>query len=213
MRTMKKGNALRTIASLFGILAGIGGMMHAPGELLQGNIAPGGMFFNSWTLEPIASNVGGEPALSVIPNLFVTGIVTIVISLVEIVWAALFVGRRYGGVSLILLSIAMLLFGGGFAPPLIGIIAGIAGLLIKRKLPAWYRTVFGNRLGLMAKSWPWVFSICAANGMFLVIGSIVFGYILGVRMPNVWVISFLLSIPLLIISIILGYAYDNSAAL
>lgn len=69
--------------------------------------------------------------MTFIPNLFVTGILAIIASLAVMVWAAAFVQRKSGGLALILLSILMLLVGGGFIPPFFGIIAGTIGTRIK----------------------------------------------------------------------------------
>jgi hypothetical protein len=158
-------SAARLVASIFGVLAGIGGLMHGPGEILQGNVAPGGIAFNSWTVEPIATNVGGEPAMSLVPNLLISGVLTILVSAAVIVWAAAFVGTRRGGVILILLSVLMLLVGGGFAPPLIGILAGVAGLGINAQAPGWYQHLPPKSRNLMAAAWPWFFGVCTLNGV------------------------------------------------
>jgi len=72
--------------------------------------------------------MGGEPGMTVVPNLLATGLLTIVVSLALMVWSAAFVQKRNGGRAQILLSITMLLVGGGFGPPIIGILAGVAGL-------------------------------------------------------------------------------------
>ncbi|HAF70118.1 TPA: hypothetical protein DCL37_01955 [Candidatus Acetothermia bacterium] len=131
---MKGKNALTTIsaarivASIFGVLAGLGGLTHGIGEALQGNVAPEGIVINSWTQGPIATNMGGEPGMTIVPNLLVTGVLTIIVSLAVIVWSVAFVQRKRGGLILILLSTAMLLVGGGFGPPIMGILAGVAGL-------------------------------------------------------------------------------------
>ncbi len=202
-------SAARLVASIFGSLAGIGGIMHGPGEILQGNVAPGGIVFNSWTLEPIATNIGGEPAMSLIPNLLISGILTILISFAVFVWAAAFVGKRWGGVILILLSLLMLLVGGGFAPPLIGIIAGVAGLGINARVPGWCKRLPSQFRNVLAAAWPWLFGVCVINGVILIVGALIFGYIIGLNIPEVWVFCFLLSIPLLILTILTGVAYDS----
>jgi hypothetical protein len=72
------------------------------------------------------------PAMTVIPNFLVTGVVAIIFALIILVWAAAFVQRKNGGVVLILLSIVLLLVGGGFLPPALGIIAGAVGTRAKR---------------------------------------------------------------------------------
>jgi hypothetical protein len=67
-------------ASLFGVLAGLGGLMYGVGEVLQGNVARSGLLINSWTRGPIATNMGGEPGVTIVPNLLVTGILTLPVS-------------------------------------------------------------------------------------------------------------------------------------
>ena len=51
-------SAARIVASVFGVLAGLGGVTHGIGETLQGNTAPSGIMINSWTEGPIATNMG-----------------------------------------------------------------------------------------------------------------------------------------------------------
>lgn len=147
--------------------------------------------------------------MTLIPNLLLTGIVTLVVSLAVIVWAAVYVGKRRGGAILILLSVIMLLVGGGFAPPLIGILAGVAGLGIDAQAPRWYKNLSSQMRNLLAAAWPWFFGVTAIDGVILVVGSLIFGYIVGLNIPGVWVFCFLLSIPLLILTILTGVAYDN----
>src|SRR4029450_2566453 len=75
-------NATRIVASSFGILAGLAGVDHGIGETLQGNIAPGGIMIESWPGSALLRSLGGEPAMTLVPNLLVTGVLAIVISLV-----------------------------------------------------------------------------------------------------------------------------------
>ncbi len=50
--------------------------------------------------------MGGDPALTVVPNLLATGILAMIVSLAVIVWAVWFLrGRKAGLVLLLLLSI------------------------------------------------------------------------------------------------------------
>ena len=71
--------------------------------------------------------------MTLVQNFLITGIFAILVSLVVIAWSAMFIQRKNGGLTLILLSILMLLVGGGFIPPLFGIIAGVIGSYRKSK--------------------------------------------------------------------------------
>lgn len=66
-------------------------MEHGIGEMLQGNAAPGGILINA--IGPQVKSVwqGREPALAIIPNFFVTGVLAIIVSHIVILWAAAFV--------------------------------------------------------------------------------------------------------------------------
>jgi len=125
MKTLSK---TRVAASALGIFAGLGGASHGPGEILQGNMAPDGLVIEAW---PELTALAGEPAMTIIPSFLVTGILTIIFGLIVAVWAAKFVQRKNGGLVLILLSIIMLLVGGGLFPPVFGVAAGIIGTRIK----------------------------------------------------------------------------------
>jgi len=74
---MKK---LRIAASALGLFAGIGGASHGPGEILQGNVVPTDFMIEAW---PSLTALGGEPAMTIVPNLIVTGVLTIVFGLLS----------------------------------------------------------------------------------------------------------------------------------
>ena len=148
-------NATKVTVSMLGVLTGIAGSEHGIGEVLQGNVAPDWVAILSWPDSEPFSVLGGEPAMTVVPNLLLTGILAIVFSLTFLVWATMFVQRKNGGVVLILLSITQLLVGGGLAPITIGIIAGVAGTRINAPLTWWRAHLSVNSRRFLAKLWPW----------------------------------------------------------
>ncbi len=122
-------NKTKVAASILGLFAGIsGGVFHGIGEVLQGNVAPNGMMIQAW---PAMQATLGEPAMTIVPNFLLTGIIAIIMGILVTIWATMFIERKNGGLILILLSIIMLLFGGGIIPPIIGLIGGIIGTRIK----------------------------------------------------------------------------------
>lgn len=123
-------NKTKAAASILGIFAGIGGgIFHGIGEVLQGNVTPNGIYIQAW---PAMQATAGEPAMALVPNFFLTGILAIIMGIIVTIWAVAFIERKNGGLVLILLSIVLLLLGGGIIPPIIGIIGGIIGTRIKR---------------------------------------------------------------------------------
>ena len=141
MRRMR--NATSITVATFGVLAGLAGIEHGIGEVLQGNRAPDGIMILSWPDSALFQIVGGEPAMTIVPNLLLTGILAIVVSLIFLVWATLFVQRKHGGRILLLLSLVLLVVGGGFGPPVLGVIVGLAATRMHAPL-TWWRDHFAR---------------------------------------------------------------------
>ena len=78
-------NATRTVVSTFGLLAGLAGIEHGLGEILQGSVGPEGPVIESWPDSKAFEILGGEPAMTVIPNLLVTGIVAVIVAVAVLV--------------------------------------------------------------------------------------------------------------------------------
>jgi len=207
MKNKTAFGAAKSTALVFGILAGLGGVTHGIGEVLQGNVKPDGIIINSWTRGPIATHMGGEPGMTIVPNLLVTGILTILVSVAVVVCAACARNKNSGRI-LLLLSVIMLLVGGGFGPPIIGILAGVAGTGIGTPSTWWRRRRSARIWRFLGTVWPWLFGIAAINGLFLVIGSVVLVYCFDLNNPSLFTNSFFFSILSLSLTILLGRAYD-----
>lgn len=206
---LAKRSAASVVASLFGVLAGLGGLTHGVGEVLQGNVAADGIFINSWTEGPIATNMGGEPGITIVPNLLVTGVLTILVSLSTLIWAAFFVKRKNGGRVLIILSTMMLLVGGGVGPPLIGILAGLAGTKINVPLSGWRSHLPGNTQRLLATLWPLSFTVATLSGSFLVVGSLILVFFFGLNNAALFLNTFYFTVLSLLLTVLLAPLYDN----
>lgn len=145
-------NATKFTVAAFGAIAALAGLEHGIGEIVQGNRPPEGLMILSWPDSAFFEILGGEPAMTVVPNLLLTGVLAVLMSLILGVWATMFVQRKRGGLVLILLSILLLLVGGGFGPPLLGIILGAAATRIDA--PSQPRSPGRLARGL-AGLWPW----------------------------------------------------------
>jgi hypothetical protein len=203
-------NATRVTVSTFGALAGLMGIEHGLGETLQGNVAPDGMMILSWPDSELFHILAGEPAMTIIPNLLVTGILATLFSSIFLVWATVFVQRKNGGLVLILLSIAMLLVGGGFGPPVLGIIVGVTGTRINAPLTGWRaRLSIGSRR-FLGKLWPRSFGTSLAAWVLLFPGSILLDYFFGVSNPELVIsIFFFTALGFLLLTIFTGLARDS----
>jgi hypothetical protein len=121
----------RVAASIIGIIAGAIGVQHGYYEILQRDRPLNGILFDAVSGTPLSnlptSQWTGWPAMTLVQDFRITGIFAILVSLVVSAWSAMFIQRKNGGRTLSLLSILMLLVGGGFIPPLFGIIAAVIG--------------------------------------------------------------------------------------
>jgi hypothetical protein len=167
-------NARRIVASTFGVAAGIAGVEHGIFEVIQGNVPPDGIVIASMGPPCVPEDVWNacEPAMTLIPSFLISGILSIIIGVLVAVWAAVFVQRRHGGLILIVLSIALLLIGGGFFPPAIGIVAGVVGAKIHSPLNWWRERRLSAGVRVLSALWPWVLVVF----MVWVFGQWIIGY-------------------------------------
>jgi hypothetical protein len=201
-------SATKATVSAVGTLMGVAGIEHGIGEILQGNLTPNGIMFPSWPDSPFFKIVGGEPAMSIIPNFLVTGILAILFSLIFLVWATMFVQCKNGGLVLILLSIVLLLVGGGIFPPVMGIIIGALGTRINSPLTWWRTHLSAGLQHFLEKIWSWSFAACIIAWLLLFPGINILGYFFGVNNPNLTIVFILFALGSLLLTVFSGFAYD-----
>ena len=201
-------NATQVTVAVFGTLAALAGIEHGIGEVLQGNVAPAGLMILSWPESEFFRIEAGEPAMTIVPNLLITGILAIVASLAFLVWATLFAHRKRGGLVLLLLSIAMLLVGGGFGPPLLGIILSLAASRINAPLEWWRRHLPAGARPFLAALWPWSLGAGLTAWLSLFPGLPIASYYWGVGDERLVVAIIALAFGFLFVTILTGLARD-----
>ena len=151
-------NPLRITTTFLGVYAGLLAIQHGIFESLQGSRAPSSLIFNAIG-PPCQTEMVWHacfPAMSLIPNLFVTGIAAIIVGLFLLIWVLFFIQRKRGGLVIGLLAILLLLVGGGFVPMYVGVVASVTASRIHapKKIPE-----MGSRF--LAKLWPWTLLLMA----------------------------------------------------
>ncbi len=168
-------SATRIVASTFGVLVGLAGIDHGIFEILQGSVKPDGIMIEAIGPAQRFWEHGTEPALTVIPNFLITGILAVLFGFLVIGWAAGFVHGRYGAPVFLLLSVTLFLVGGGFAPIFLTILATITATRINKPLVWWRKHVPAAVQTFLAWLWPW--SLAALVLVFVVSVEIaIFGY-------------------------------------
>ena len=202
-------NATNLWASTLGTIMGAAGLEHGIGEVLQGNVAPAGLMILSWPDSEFFRIMGGEPAMTIIPNLLVSGILTILISLVFIVWAIRFIHHKNGGLVLLLLTIPWLLVGGGLFPPFLGAIVGLVGTRVNAPLTWWRNHLPSGLQGFLGRIWQGSFITCVIAWLCLFPGINLFSYYLGIEDPNLMLVILSGALGSFLLTIFTGFAHDS----
>lgn len=207
-KATRKLGAAEATAAVFGVLAGIGGITHGVGEVLQGNVAVDGIAIDSWTSGPIARDLGGDPGITVLPTALAAGIITLIMSGAVVAWALMGARRRRGGLILVLLSTGTMLAGGGVGPPVMGVLGGLVGRWNAGRWPQWLGRRSAVTRRVLANAWPPLFTIAAAAGVFLVFGSTILVYAIDLNTPALFERTFYVVALLLLLMVPTAPAYD-----
>lgn len=195
--------ATRIYASTLGILVGLAGVEHGILEILQGNVKPNGIMVDAIGPEQKLWELATETVLTIIPNMLISGILSIILGGLVTIWAYAYVDRKYGAVVLLFLSIALFLVGGGFTPIFITILAFIAATRINRPLKFWRSRVPSTLRNLIAMLWPWTLIVSVVSFVIAVEIAIFGEPILGlVGAETAYLIQFILGLAMLLLAIV-----------
>jgi len=144
-------------------------------------------------------------ALTIIPNFLLTGIASIIVSCLVIIWAVGFIHKKHGVIIFLFLSIIQLFVGGAFVMDM-AIITGITATRINKPLKWWDSHLSDKAKQSLAMIWPW-------SLMFYIILSVIllcitiFGLNFVALLQYLDIAATLMFVPL-ILMIIGGFAYD-----
>ncbi len=199
--------ATRVYASTFGAIMALAGIEHGIGEILQGNVTPDGIMILSWPESGFFRSLGGEPAMTLIPNLLVTGVLAVLVSLVFLVWSALFIHRKRGGQVMMLLSVVLLLVGGGIFPPVLAM--GIGAAATRIHVPASRAHHPNGDRRFLAKLWPWAYTAGILSWFAMLPGIPLLDTFFGVDNPIVMGMILFFALGTLLLAACAGFAYDR----
>jgi hypothetical protein len=204
--------ATRVVASILGALVGLAGIDHGIFEILQGHIAPSSLLIAAIGPAQRFWSYGEETALTIIPSFLLSGILAVILGILVIVWATGFIDRKHGAGILMLLSIALFLVGGGFAPIFMAVIASLTATRINKPLKFWRKVLPGGVRAFLGKIWLVVLVAFLLIFVFSVVTAI-FGWPLTVFFDDETAFEHLNSISLVIVGMMLlssltGVAHD-----
>jgi hypothetical protein len=202
-RSSTSNRATRILASTLGILVGLAGVEHGILEVLQGNVRPNGIMVDAIGPEQRLWELATETVLTIIPSMLISGILSIILGTLVTIWAYKYVDRKHGAGVLLLLSVALFLVGGGFAPIFLTILAFVAATRIDKPLQFWHSHAPATLRNLIAKLWPWALIISVVSFLIAVEIAIFGEPILGlVGAENAYSIQFFLGLAMLLLAIV-----------
>ena len=191
--------ATRVIVSTLGVALAASGMVHGYLEVVHGNTSTGGLL------------LGSVGAFTVIPNYLITGVTALLVSLAIVIWTIGFIDRPRGPHVFILLSVLLLLVGGGVAQVVFFMLAWALSTRIGKPLSWWRRSLPDGFRESLARAWIWLFTACMA--LFAVAVEIwLVKWVPGVSSPTekvhiCWV--FLVAgLGVLLVDVVAGFAHD-----
>ena len=178
--------ARRITASLLGLYAGLLGAAHGYFEIRQGSVAPDGLMISAIgpPCQPKLATHACFPAMTLIPNFLLTGIVAMSVSVAIVAWAIHRLPSRRGVLVMLGLFILLTLSGGGLGFVPFYLITCAYATRIDSPL-SWSRRVLaaGGR-SAMARVWPYALA-CAGFCWMMAIELAIFGWLPGVSDPDI----------------------------
>ncbi len=204
--------ATRIVASTLGALVGLAGIDHGIFEILQGNLRPETLMIAAIGPEQRFWTYGQETALTILPSFWISGFLAVTLGIVVMVWSIVFIDRKYGAGILMLLTIALFLVGGGFAPIFMSLIATLTATRINKPLKTWRKVLPVSVRKFLGKIWMVVLTTFVIIFVFSVVVAI-FGWPITIffdeetAFRHLNTVAFLMII-MMLLSSLSGFAHD-----
>ena len=199
----------RTIASSIGVICGLIGIQHGVLEILQGNVPITSLVIDAIGPAQKMWESSREPALSILPNMLVTGIVTVFFSILVIIWSIGFMNRKRGALIFFILSLAEFFTGGGITSFELAILATLAASRINRPLTWWRRVLPAGLRRVLARSWLILLiafiALFAATITITIVG---LGFLDGEQTITLLYVMGLSTLGLMAIAVVAGFTKD-----
>ncbi len=195
-----------TAVRVLGVVAALAGLTSGIGLLLQRNAHTNSLLVRAWPGSDAFAPLDGEPALTGIPDLKVAGAMAALVALV-LAWRSVRVrAERSDAFVLIALSALLLISGGGFRPPLLAFLLGLAVLLAAR--PAFGPVPRGSTREALGRAWKPLLVLTTAAFLTLFPGVVLLRAVAGVDIPGLPAILTVLAFTWLAITLVAVLAAD-----
>ena len=176
-------NATWVISTTIGVFFGLfSGVNHGYFEFLQGNAPTGGLFIHAIGEAQRFWPLGSEDAFTLIPNFMITGIASMLVGIMIVIWSIWFLPTKHGRSVFLGLFILLFMVGGGIGQVFFFIPAWAFATRMDKPL-TWWRKVLPN------STWPflsklWIVTLVLATIVMLIgLEMAIFGFFPGVTQP------------------------------
>jgi len=210
--TFQNLDATRVIATTIGVFCGLfSGINHGIFEILQGNTSTNGLVINAIGEAQRFWIEGTEPAFTVVPNIMLTGILSILVGLALVVWSIWFLPTKHGRSVYLGLFILSFLVGGGMGQVFLFLPAWAFATRMGKPL-TWWRKILPRSIWPFLSSLWMITLVLATVSIFITLEIGIFGFFPGLTNPqaiqNTSMIFLFSSVILYIISFIAGFGHE-----
>lgn len=210
--TLPNLNATRITATTIGVFMGLfSGVNHGFFEILQGNMPTDGLVIHAIGEAQRFWPEGTEPALTIIPNFMVTGILSVIVGLIIVIWSIWFLPGKHGRTVFLGLFILSFLVGGGIGQAFFFIPAWAFATRLDKPLTWWKKVLPRSIWPLLSKLWI-VVLILAIISLLIGLEMAIFGYFPGITdietLQNTNMLFVFGSAILFIIAFIAGFGHE-----
>ena len=204
-------NATRVIITTIGVIFGISGFNHGFFEFLQGNTPTNGLIIQAIGEAQRFWVLGTEEAFTIIPNFLISGMLSMVLGVIIVIWSLRFIQTTYGRTVFLVLFLLLFLFGGGIGQIIFFIPAWAFATRMNKPLVWWKKVLPRSVWPILSKLWI-ITLILSSIAILIGLGIAIFGFFPGMTNPeslqNTALILVLISAILNIITFIAGFGHD-----
>jgi hypothetical protein len=207
----KSNETTRRVTAVTVILLALAGFEHGFFEALQGYKPTNGIGIHAISESMKWWKYGTEDAVTIIPNFLLTGIAAMSVSIFIIIWALLFLDKRFGRLVFLFLFILLVAVGGGVGFIPFFIITWAYSTRIDKNLNWWRKVLKPGIRKSLAGIWKYALAATAIC-WFIAIEIAVFGYFPRQTNPenlfNICWTFLLFALIFINVSFISGFAHD-----
>lgn len=209
--SLSNRNATQVIAATVGVIFGFAGFNHGFFEFLQGNRPTDGLVIQAIGEGQRFWELGTEEAFTILPNFMISGLLSMILGLIIIIWSLRGLQTKHGPTVFLLLFVLLFLTGGGIGQVAFFLPAWAFARHMDQPPTSWKRVLPSRTWSFLSALWP--LTLILASILILIgLEIAIFGYFPGITEPesiqNTGLLFVFASAILYIVSFIAGFGHE-----